>query len=324
MRNLPLALLIALLGSGALAGCGHSGKSMPTANNIANINFTANASSGADPGTGDSSAVTMENGTGNTVVNAASVNNSSGSGTGSDASNTHNASHDAHNATNTTQDTSNKANSSPAQSKPKPTSTAKANDGKGGNGRTSGHVGTTTTTTKGSPADESSAGSSNANHSSSKSTGDSSSPAKPSGLDATWTNVLNRPYTSTNYAGPNSVLFDGLVIQMAEGEATPEGVKATILGLQPWDAVWTTANNGDGKTYQYQVHDVGAFTFQTKTLNDNMIAQEWQDYGKEVLDDSAYAKWAVYWNASTGEYTVAYLDVGFYYGSVLPSQNTSN
>ncbi|WDL96743.1 hypothetical protein [Alicyclobacillus sp. ALC3] len=100
--------------------------------------------------------------------------------------------------------------------------------------------------------------------------------------------------------------------------------KATISALQPWSAVWTSANNGDGKTYTYHVNDVGAFVFQTKQLSNDVIAKEWQAHSQAVLDDGFYSQWAVYWNATRQAYTVAFLDVGFYLASNAPSQNTTN
>ena len=154
--------------------------------------------------------------------------------------------------------------------------------------------------------------------------GGSSSPSKPSGIDVTWTNRLNSPYVGRNYTGPNSSLFAGLVQQMAEGKTSVTTAKATISALQPWNAVWTSANNGDGKTYTYHVNDVGAFVFQTKQLTDDGIAKEWQAHSLAVLDDGFYSKWAVYWHAARQEYTVAFLDVGFYLASSAPSQNTTN
>lgn len=111
-------------------------------------------------------------------------------------------------------------------------------------------------------------------------------------------------------------MFDSLVVEMAEGKITADAAKSAISNLKPWSAVWTTASGGDGKTYHFIVHDVGAFTFQTKVLNDKVTSQEWQDHGQEVLNDSFYSKWAVYWNASTKQYTVAFLDVGFYLQSM--------
>lgn len=134
---------------------------------------------------------------------------------------------------------------------------------------------------------------------------------RPSGMDTTWTDRLNSPYADQNYTGPNRSLFDGLVEQVAEGKVTPGAAKASILDLPPWNAVWTTANNGDGKTYSYHVNDVGVFAFQTKVLSDDVIAREWQAHGQAVLDDSFYSRWAVTWDTSTEGYTVAFLDVGF-------------
>lgn len=155
-------------------------------------------------------------------------------------------------------------------------------------------------------------------------TSGSRSPLKPSGIDVTWTNRLNNPYVARNYTGPNSSLFAGLVQQMAEGKTSVTTAKATISALQPWNAVWTSANNGDGKTYTYHVNDVGDFVFQIKQLTDDVIAKEWQTHSQAVLDDGFYGKWAVYWNATRQEYTVAFLDVGFYLASSAPSQNTTN
>lgn len=139
--------------------------------------------------------------------------------------------------------------------------------------------------------------------------------ALPSKLAATWTNKFNSMYVNRNYTGPNSSSLDDLVAEMAQGKIMPDTVKKTILGMQPWDATWTVANNGDGKTYQFVVHDVGAFTYQTSILNDDVTSQQWRAHAQEVLDDSFYTKWDVNWNSSTKTYTVAFLDVGFYLNS---------
>lgn len=107
-------------------------------------------------------------------------------------------------------------------------------------------------------------------------------------------------------------MFDSLVVQMAQGAITPGAAKTTIQGLKPWDAIWNDAPGGPA-TYQFQVHDVEAYTFQTKTWSDSVTSQEFQVHG--FLDDTAYQKFAVYWDASNQEYTVAMLAVGFYYYS---------
>lgn len=150
-------------------------------------------------------------------------------------------------------------------------------------------------------------------------TSGSSSPSKPSGIDGTWTNRLNSPYVGRNYTGPNSSLFNQLVQQMAEGKTSVAAAKAIISALQSWNAVWTSANNGDGKTYTYHVNDVGAFVFQTEQLTNDVIAKEWQAHSQAVLDDGFYSRWVVSWNATRREYTVAFLDVGFYLASNAPS-----
>ncbi|MCF8567780.1 hypothetical protein LLE49_23955 [Alicyclobacillus tolerans] len=138
----------------------------------------------------------------------------------------------------------------------------------------------------------------------------------PTSIAVEWTNMMNKPFLSQNYSGPNSSLYDTLVTRMAEGKISSNATKSTILSLNPWDTIWTSSNEGDGKEYQFIVHDVGAFTYHTKVLNYAVTSQEWQAHGQEILDDSFYSKWAVYWDASTQEYNVAFLDVGFYLQSV--------
>lgn len=137
-------------------------------------------------------------------------------------------------------------------------------------------------------------------------------PAQPSGIDTVKTNALNNELGQLDYTGTNRSQFDSVVVQMAEGTTTPSQAKATIQALKPWNAIWNDAPGGPA-TYQFQVHDVEAYTFQTKSWSDSVTSKEFQTHG--FLDDTAYQKFAVYWNASSQEYTVAMLAVGFYYYS---------
>lgn len=137
-------------------------------------------------------------------------------------------------------------------------------------------------------------------------------PTQPSEIDTVKTSTLNNELGQLDYTGTNRSQFDSLVVQMAEGKTTPSQAKATIQALKPWNAIWNDAPGGPA-TYQFQVHDVEAYTFQTKTWSDSVTSKEFQAHG--FLDDTAYQKFAVYWNESSQEYTVAMLAVGFYYYS---------
>lgn len=300
MRHLPMALFILLLTSGFLVGCNTSGTSSSFAHNdvtgpiqtsgnriVSNVqnpssNFTTNTMNNTNSTVEDSNKSTGKHVTAsNTTASRQQITKSGSGGTGS-------------------------SNSTPSS---KASSTSATKSGRGSSGAST-HSGSSQVSSTGKSKTPESSGSTGG--ASTAGNAGTTTISRPSGIDSTWTNKFNSMYIDHNYTGPNSTLFGKLVMRMAEGDITPGAVKSDILGLKPWETVWTAANNGDGKTYEFIVHDVGAFTYQTKVLNDDITSREWQAHGQEVLDDSFYSQWAVYWNASTQEYTVAFLDVGFY------------
>jgi len=296
MKPVVTSTLILLLGSTSLVGCSTLSKHVAT--NHVNINAAGNLSNSAVDSRGSGTDRTTSNITVSTSKQATSnvptpTTNSTGVHT------------DDQKSSPTNQSPTSKS-SSTASSKHSTTVSTTTNS--------NGHRNSTT----GKQPNQSSSTSSTKTNSTISTTNGSNPPstsALPSKIAATWTNKFNSMYVNRNYTGPSSSSFDDLVEEMAQGKITPDAVKQKIFAMQPWDATWTAANNGDGKTYQFVVHDVGAFTYQTSVLNDDVTSQQWRAHAQQVLDDSFYTKWNVHWYRSTKTYTVAFLDVGFYLNS---------
>jgi len=296
MKPVVTSTLILLLGSTSLVGCSTLSKHVPT--NHVNINAAGNLSNSAVDSRGSGTDRTTSNITISTSKQATSnvptpTTNSTGIHT------------DDQKSPPTNQSSTSKSSS---------TVSSKHSSSGSSTTHSNGHSNSTT----GKQSNQSSSTSGTKTNSTGSTTNGGNPPStsiSPPEIAATWTNKFNSMYVNRNYTGPSSSSFDDLVAEMAQGEITPDAAKKKILGMQPWDTTWTAANNGDGKTYQFVVHDVGAFTYQTSVLNNDVTSQQWRVHAQEVLDDSFYTKWNVNWNRSTKTYTVAFLDVGFYLNS---------
>lgn len=294
MKHLVTSTLILLIGSTFLVGCSTLSKHVST--DHVNINAASNISNSATDSRGSGTDLTNSNVTvatsNQTLTNVPAPSaNSTGIHTDSQkSSRTNKTSTSKSTPAASSKHSSTVSNTTHSSVHSNPTTGKQPNESSTSSTKTS----TGSTTNGGNPP---------------------SASASPSDIASTWTNKFNSMYVNRNYSGPNSSSFDVLVTQMAQGKITPDAAKKTILGMQPWAATWTAANNGDGKTYQFVVHDVGAFTYQTSVLNDDVTSQQWRAHAQEVLDDSFYTKWDVNWNSSTKTYTVAFLDIGFYLNS---------